>query len=68
VKPIQRCAIVGGWKIDFIIRRARPFSITEFDRRFEIEVQGLRLYIATAEDVIPAPNRGCRRHPRFFLW
>jgi len=44
----------GGWKIDLIIQKSRPFSITEFDRRVEVDVQGLRLHTATAEDVVLA--------------
>jgi hypothetical protein len=28
-----------GWKLDFIIRKARPFSIEEFARRQEVELE-----------------------------
>jgi hypothetical protein len=42
----------SGWKIDFIVRKSRPFSVEEFGRRREAEVLGTRLYIASAEDVI----------------
>ena len=41
-----------GWKIDFIIRKSRPFSLREFDRRKDAEVYGVKLAIATAEDVL----------------
>jgi hypothetical protein len=43
-----------GWKIDFIIRKRRPFSEEEFGRRRAVEVLGTRLFVATAEDVIVA--------------
>lgn len=43
-----------GWKVDLIIRRSRAFSRTEFDRREVVDFQGLRLAIATAEDVLLA--------------
>jgi hypothetical protein len=43
-----------GWKIDFICRKSRPFSRTEFERRTRVTVDGLSLYIATPEDVILA--------------
>ena len=43
-----------GWKVDFIIRRSRPFSLAEFDRREEVEFGGTRLFVATAEDLIVA--------------
>jgi len=41
-----------GWKVDLIIRKSRPFSRTEFDRRFQIEAIGIPMFCATAEDVI----------------
>jgi hypothetical protein len=43
-----------GWKIDLMIRRSRPFSRNEFDRREVVEFQGMKLAVATAEDVILA--------------
>ena len=42
----------SGWKIDFIVRRSRPFSVEEFARRREAEVLGTNVTIASAEDVI----------------
>jgi hypothetical protein len=44
----------GGWKVDFVIRKGRPFSRTEFDRRREVEFAGLQMPIASAEDVVIA--------------
>ena len=44
----------SGWKIDLIIRKSRPFSRGEFDRRSTVDFHGLRLAIATAEDVLVA--------------
>lgn len=44
--------LTTGWKIDLIFRKARPFSVEEFRRRREVELHGVRLFIATAEDVI----------------
>ena len=41
-----------GWKVDLILRKERPFSISEFNRREAVEWMGVRLFIATAEDVI----------------
>lgn len=43
-----------GWKIDFIVRKSRPFSIAEFSRRTRAEVLGLELSLATAEDLVIA--------------
>jgi hypothetical protein len=42
----------SGWKIDFIVRKSRPFSVEEFGRRREAELLGTTMYIASAEDVI----------------
>jgi hypothetical protein len=41
-----------GWKIDMIIRKARPFSQEEFRRRRLSTVEEMPLHVATAEDVI----------------
>jgi hypothetical protein len=41
-------------KVDFIVRRDRPFSIAEFDRRQRVELLGSKGFIATVEDVILA--------------
>ncbi|MGC1274092.1 MAG: hypothetical protein WBC44_10325 [Planctomycetaceae bacterium] len=44
----------ANWKVDLIVRRERPFSEVEFDRRSDVEYAGKRIQIATAEDVILA--------------
>jgi len=36
------------------MRRSRAFSRTEFDRRTVVEFEGMRVPIATAEDVVLA--------------
>ena len=46
--------LVTGWKVDLIIRKSRPFSRTEFDRRMSIDFDGVSLAVATVEDVIVA--------------
>lgn len=43
-----------AWKVDFIIRRNRPFSIEELSRRQAAELLGCAGYVATAEDTILA--------------
>jgi hypothetical protein len=44
----------GIWKIDFIVRKERPFSKRELGRRQKVEILGVSLYAATAEDVLLA--------------
>jgi hypothetical protein len=44
--------LATGWKVDLIIRKARPFSQAEFARRAAVDLHGLRLFIATAEDIV----------------
>lgn len=44
--------LVSGWKLDFIIRKSRPFSFEEFHRRREVIFEGNKLFVASAEDVI----------------
>ena len=41
-----------GWKIDLIIRKPGPFSLAEFDRRAPVDLHGLHLFVASAEDVV----------------
>jgi hypothetical protein len=43
-----------GLKADFIIRKPRPFSETEFSRRRPAELYAVPLIVATAEDVLIA--------------
>jgi hypothetical protein len=43
-----------GWKADFIFRKARRFSRSELDRRVTLNVLGLRVPVASAEDTILA--------------
>ena len=46
--------LASGWKIDLIIRKSRPFSHTEFERRSDAEFEGMHISIATAEDLLIA--------------
>jgi len=43
-----------GWKVDCIIKKARPFSDSEFTRRQEVEIAGVTVNVASAEDTILA--------------
>jgi predicted nucleotidyltransferase len=43
-----------GWKIDFILRKSRPFSREEFRRRVRVNLQGVSLFVASAEDMVVA--------------
>jgi hypothetical protein len=44
----------SAWKIDFILRKARPFSIEEFSRRASVKILGVPVSIASPEDTIVA--------------
>ncbi len=44
----------GVWKIDFIMRKDRPFSMAEFARRRLTSILGVPVYAATAEDMLVA--------------
>ena len=43
-----------GWKVDFIIRKSRPFSREEFRRRARVNLHGVPLFLASAEDIVIA--------------
>jgi hypothetical protein len=42
----------SGWKVDFIIKKRRPFSSCEFERRREESLMGTTVFVASAEDVV----------------
>jgi hypothetical protein len=44
----------SGWKVDFIIRKNRPFSRAEFSRRMKISLLGVPVFVASPEDTIVA--------------
>ena len=46
--------LTSGWKVDCIIKKTRPFSDSEFERRTEVEIAGVTVAVATAEDTILA--------------
>ena len=43
-----------GWKVDFIFRKQRPFSLQEFQRRQTATLFGRTLFIVSAEDILIA--------------
>ncbi|MGD9749929.1 MAG: hypothetical protein AB7W59_02930 [Acidimicrobiia bacterium] len=43
-----------GWKVDLIIRKARPFSVAEFERRRPVDLGSVIVFVASAEDTILA--------------
>jgi hypothetical protein len=43
-----------GWKVDLIIRRDRPFSVEEFQRRRGATLFGVAVQVASPEDTIIA--------------
>jgi hypothetical protein len=43
-----------GWKIDIVIRKARPFSREEMSRRRLADIAGVSVYVASPEDTIVA--------------
>jgi hypothetical protein len=46
--------LTTGWKVDLITRKARAFSQQEFVRRQPASLQGLQLFVASAEDLVIA--------------
>lgn len=44
--------LTTGWKIDLILRKRRPFSELEFERRTRRAVLGVQLPVCTAEDSV----------------
>lgn len=46
--------LATGWKIDFIVRKDRPFSRQEFERRQALSLLGVAAFVASPEDTIIA--------------
>lgn len=46
--------MTSGWKVDLIVRKNRPFSVAEFERRTVTDALGITFHVATAEDTIIA--------------
>lgn len=44
----------SGWKVDLILRKNRPFSRSEFERRQTARIAGAEVPVASAEDTIVA--------------
>lgn len=44
----------SGFKADLIIRKERPFSVSEFERRATVDLLGHRVAMVTAEDLVVA--------------
>jgi hypothetical protein len=44
----------SGWKADLIIRKNRPFSVEEFERREPAELLGMSVAVARVEDLVIA--------------
>jgi len=44
--------IQNSWKADLIIRKNRPFSREEFQRRQKVNIMGLNAWVVSPEDVI----------------
>lgn len=44
----------SSWKADLIIRKARPFSVVEFERRQRLMVNGVDVYVTSPEDILIA--------------
>ena len=43
-----------SWKIDLIFRKSRPYSNEAFRRRRLLELEGVKVYVASVEDIIIA--------------
>lgn len=51
----------SGWKVDLIVRKERPFSIEEFRRRVPATIEGVDVFVATAEDTVLAKLEWARQ-------
>lgn len=52
--PFNIVDVTNGWKVNLIIRKERPFSVAEFERRTPTTIIGVPAFVATAEDTVLA--------------
>lgn len=50
-----------GWKADLIVRKNRPFSVAEFERRRQVQMDAVSIWIASPEDVVLAKLEWAKR-------
>lgn len=46
--------LATAWRVDFIVRKDRPFSRAELARRVAVDLHGVPVFVASAEDTIVA--------------
>ena len=51
----------SGWKVDFVVRKDRPFSRDEFARRMQISLLGVSVFVASPEDTLIAKLEWSKR-------
>ena len=51
----------SGWKVDWIVRKDRPFSRTEFERRRIVRLMDLEIPIVAPEDLVVAKLEWARK-------
>jgi hypothetical protein len=44
--------LTSGWKIDMILRKSTPYSIEAFSRRVVMDLDGIEVNVASAEDTL----------------
>ena len=44
--------LASGWKADLIVKKSRPFSEQEFERRIRVTLLGIDVWLTSAEDSI----------------
>lgn len=49
-----------GWKADLIVRKDRPYSLCEFERRRAVEFLGHRYFLVSPEDSILSKLEWCK--------
>lgn len=51
----------SGWKVDWIVRKDRPFSRNEFERRRPVEMMDLEVPLVAPEDLLVAKLEWARK-------
>jgi hypothetical protein len=54
--------LATAWRVDLIVQKDRPFSRTELARRVRLQLHGIPVYVASAEDTIVAELEWSKRN------
>jgi hypothetical protein len=60
--------LASMWKVDFVVRKDEPYRLVEFERRREVVLAGLSLWIVSREDLVISKLEWARTSRSEAVW